>query len=311
MSEFEKTIKEATEKQENKKSYGEIMKERKDKLNELSAKAYANIAGDRKAFVEMLDTASHFLRNSVGNIMLIYAQNPKATELRSYNEWKEKGKVVRKGANQVYVLKKKDYTNAQGEQRTSYDPEGKFDVLDTVDGKVAEVPKYDEKTLVRGLVHACPAKVVVDAAYPQENPEGAAYVKEKNEVRCKYGMPLDELVPTILNAAALAAYSGGDEVSRPADYQFKARCIAYLLTEKYGISTENIQIQSIPSNYATMDAESFKNEVAMLLTTAKEIDGRVAEVLFRPREQNKEQNKTADNKATEVAPRGGNGKEER
>ena len=78
MSEFEKTIKEAIEPKEGKKSYGEVMRERRTKLNEMSAKAYSDIACDRKAFVAMLDTASRFLRNSVGNIMLIYAQNPKA-----------------------------------------------------------------------------------------------------------------------------------------------------------------------------------------------------------------------------------------
>ncbi len=307
MSEFEKTIHEASKQKEEKKSYAEVMKERRAKLNELSAKAYSEIACDRKAFVGMLDTASRFLRNSVGNIMLIYAQNPRATELRTYDEWKDKEKIVKKGATQVYVLKKKDYTNAQGEKRTSYDPDGKFDVLDTVDGKAAPAPKYDEKTLVRGLVHACPAKVVVDADFPQNNPAGAAYIKDKNEVRCKYGMPLDELVPTVINAAALATFCGGDENSRVADYEFKARCIAYLLTEKYGISTENIQIQSIPSAYESMDADEFKGEVADLLTTAKAIDGRVAEVLFRP----KEQNKSNDTKAHDTAEKGAVSKEAR
>lgn len=287
MSEFEKTMKEATQPKEEKKSYGEIMRERRAKLNELSAKAYSSVACDRNAFVAMLDTASHFLRNSVGNIMLIYAQNPKATELRSYNEWKEREKVVKKGATQVYVLVKKEYTDSEGKARTGYDPEAKIDILDTVDGKPAPAPKYDEKTLVRGLVHACPAKVVVDPDFPQNKSEGAAYIKDKNEVRCKYGMPLDELVPTVINAAALATFCGGDETARVADHEFKARCIAYLLTEKYGISTENIQIRSIPSAYESMDADEFKGEIADLLTTAKSIDGRVAEVLFRPKEQNK------------------------
>ena len=98
MSEFEKTIKEAIEPKEGKKSYGEVMRERRTKLNEMSAKAYSDIACDRKACVAMLDTARRFLRNSVGNIMLIYAQNPKATELRTYDEWKQKEKIVKKGA---------------------------------------------------------------------------------------------------------------------------------------------------------------------------------------------------------------------
>lgn len=43
MSEFEKTIKEAIEPKEGKKSYGEVMRERRIKLNEMSAKAYSDI----------------------------------------------------------------------------------------------------------------------------------------------------------------------------------------------------------------------------------------------------------------------------
>ena len=79
-----------------KKSYGEIMRERRAMLNELSAKAYSDIACNRKSFVAMLDTASRFLRNSVGNIMLIYAQNPKATELLTYGYHAECGRLAAK-----------------------------------------------------------------------------------------------------------------------------------------------------------------------------------------------------------------------
>lgn len=60
MSEFEKTIKEAGEPKDTKKSYGEVVRERRAKLNELSAKTYSDIACDRKAFVAMLDTSVAF-----------------------------------------------------------------------------------------------------------------------------------------------------------------------------------------------------------------------------------------------------------
>ena len=63
MSEFEKTIKEAIEPKEGKKSYGEVMRERRAKLNEMSAKAYSDIACDRKAFVAMLDTVKETSRS--------------------------------------------------------------------------------------------------------------------------------------------------------------------------------------------------------------------------------------------------------
>ncbi len=58
MSEFEKTIKDAIEPKDTKKSYGEVMRERRAKLNELSAKAYSDIACDRKAFVAIISMIS-------------------------------------------------------------------------------------------------------------------------------------------------------------------------------------------------------------------------------------------------------------
>ncbi len=310
MSEFEKTMKKATAKEtasqtndapeqgeeakSAKQKQAEARHAKREALKALTDKAYKDISSDRNAFTDMLNTASRFLRYSPNNIMLIYAQNPEATELRTYDEWKNKEAVVKKGAKQVLVYKKKDYTDKEGEKKTFFDLEGRFDILGTVDGKVAPPPKYDEKTLVRGLVHACPATVVVDADYANNNQESAAYVYDKNEVRCKYGMSLDELVPTIINATVLATFNNSERESKVTNAEFKARCVAYILTAKYGISTDKVQIQSIPSTYESMDTDEFKAEVEEIFTTAKNIDGMVAEVLFKPKEQNKENAEKSD-----------------
>ncbi len=292
MSEFEKVIKEATEPKTEKKSYGEVVRERRASMNTITEEAYGAISKDRAAFVGMLNIASRFLRNSEGNILLIYGQNPNATELHSYGVWKEKGKTVKKGEKPVYIFKRKDYVSADGHNRFSFDPDPKYDVLSTVDGKPTPAPVFDDKILVRGIVHSSPVKIVVDSGYPQSNPEGAAYIEDKSEIRCKYGMPTDELVPTILNATALAEFCTANGDARPSDYEFKARCVAYILTAKYGISTAKIGIHSIPSDYQTMDPDRFKAEIHDLLETAKKIDNRIAEIIFRPKAQVKDAEKS-------------------
>ncbi len=302
MSNFENVMKQGTEEQNSptaeKKPFAEVMKERRDRCSQLSAKAYSEITTDKAKFVGMLEVAGYFLRNSIGNIMLISAQNQKATQMKTFEEWKEDGKSVKKGASAVWILKKKEYTAADGKIRNGYDPIAYFDVCDTVDGKAPDAPKFEDKTLVKALVHGCSARVIVDADYPENKIEGAYYDKAKNEIRCRYGMSMDELVPSLAKSAALAQLCGGDEEAKPEQYEFKARAVAYLLTKKYGIDTKHIQIQSIPSEYEFIEPDEFKAEVAEILTTAKNIDGRVCEVLFRPREQSKSNDtKSNDSKA--------------
>lgn len=52
-----------------------------------------------------LDVAAKFPKYSINNTMLIYAQNPNATMLQSYSDWKVSGRQVESGEKAITLLK--------------------------------------------------------------------------------------------------------------------------------------------------------------------------------------------------------------
>lgn len=51
-------------------------------------------------FAEWLKFASSFHKYSFGNAMLIFLQNPKATMVKGFGEWKKDGRYVKKEKRQ-------------------------------------------------------------------------------------------------------------------------------------------------------------------------------------------------------------------
>lgn len=314
MSEFEKVISKENEKNQatdengEKKSYGDVMKERRAKCATLTAGAYLEIADSSKKYRQMLDVASNFTRNSPNNIMLIFAQKPEATQLKSFEAWKEEGKFVKKGAQAAYILVRKEYTDAKGEKRHSFDAEPRFDIADIKDAEPTPRKTYDERLLMKGLIHGCPMRVVVDANYPDDRNDGAYFDPQENIICCRYGMKIEEMFPSVAKAAAHAQMSGGDENYRVAGNEFDARSVAYILTKRYGVDASLVSIESIPDNFGDYEPDEFKGKIAEILDVAKKINGRISEVLDRPIEKKKETVKTSENeeKATPRKSKEGN-----
>jgi len=55
-------------------------------------------------FKEWLQFLSSFHSYSFNNTILIYMQNPQATLVKGFNEWKKYGRFVKKGAKAIKVL---------------------------------------------------------------------------------------------------------------------------------------------------------------------------------------------------------------
>jgi hypothetical protein len=105
-------------------------------------------------------TVANLGRYSANNMLLIVAQCPHATQVRSFNQWKENGRSVRKGEKGLRIfapmtVKKKDETgapvldeNGQEKKRTLFRPVAVFDIsqTDPTEGETApeesEAPAY-------------------------------------------------------------------------------------------------------------------------------------------------------------------------
>ncbi|MDW8810998.1 ArdC-like ssDNA-binding domain-containing protein [Streptomyces scabiei] len=113
-------------------------------------------------------TVANLGRYSANNMLLILAQCPHATQVRSFKQWKENGRSVRKGEKGLRIfapmtVKKKDETgapdlddNGQEKKRTLFKTVAVFDIsqTDPIEGEPApEEPTEPAAYTLGGKVH--------------------------------------------------------------------------------------------------------------------------------------------------------------
>ena len=290
MSEFEKKMEQTKENSgaESKKSYGEIQREKTAELTK-KAKAYAKEAVKTvPSFKNLLNTVSAFTRLSENNIMLIASQHTGATKLESFGNWQKQEGFIKKGAKGIHIIGSKDFIGKDGEKHHVFFDDCRFDISDVDKVKVPEKRTYDQKELMKALVHSAAAKIKVDPDYPDDKSDGAYYDPQKNEIHCQYGMTFGDMFTSVAKAIAHSEISEADAHYRNSDGEFYARSVAYTLAKKYDVSTNLCEISSIPAEFQSMDCEQAHDEVCRIINYTKKIDGRMSEVLDRPKQKNKE-----------------------
>lgn len=297
MSELEnKQVGEVSE-ADSKKNYIEEMKAKVTALYAKADNTCLSATKSAKNFTALLDVVSRFPRYSENNVLLVYAQRPDATVIDSFDDWKAKGASVKKGAVGIHIVSRKDYTK-DGKPRHYYYDESRFDISDVDKAEKPESKVYEEKLLMKALVHSAAARITVDADYPDENREGAYFDAKENCIHCQYGMVFKDMFTSIAKSAAHNELAGGDENYRISDGEFAARSVAYILAKKYGVSTDLCQIASVPATFQTIDAKQAKDEICKIINCARTLDGRMSEILDRPKEKVKEASKEATKEAT-------------
>lgn len=95
------------------------------------------LASYTDAELETHPAAATFARYSVRNQLLIWSQNPDATDVAGFHEWKKRGRMVRKGEHGIQILAPVPYVvereDGETEQRMSFKTATVFDVSQTVD----------------------------------------------------------------------------------------------------------------------------------------------------------------------------------
>ncbi|MBU8855400.1 ImmA/IrrE family metallo-endopeptidase [Bacillus sp. FJAT-26377] len=107
-------------------------------------------------FAEWLKFASSFHKYSFGNAILIFLQNPKATMVKGFGEWKKDGRYVKKGEKAIKILapivKKKDKSEDSDDKSDKHEIVGfrYVNVFDVSQTKGKELPCVTPKLLEGG-----------------------------------------------------------------------------------------------------------------------------------------------------------------
>lgn len=253
----------------------EMRKECYDMLDE----TYHALRTDINKYRQFLNIQSCFESYSTNNNVLIFAQRPNATRVKDFDGWSEDELTIRKGVKGIMILMPRPYEK-DGEQRTAYEVKKVFDVSDLKEPPISDEVSFDNDMLVRALVNKSPVAIVTK----QENTSTYYSVKDKR-IFAKQGMEFEELFTDIAFALAHAEMSRGADTYRIKDNIFQARSVAYILAKKYGVPTKRLEIVSLPARYESMDIKDIKEEFGEIHRAVKSISGRMNEILFGTRDQ--------------------------
>ena len=230
-------------------------------------------------------------RYSAANALLIYKQQPQATQLKDFRDWQEDGVKVNKGAKSLSILEPVEYAKNDGSTGIAYNVKKVFDVAQT-SGKKPAAPTLDRKPrkLVAIMLDTAPIDVTTVEELPSPN-MGAFYKNEDQTLYIKRdigdSVTLCQCVAQELGHAQLAMNC---EAYSRRDMGFSAVCVGYMLCRKFGVDVKNFAIDRIPEELAGKSPKEIRAELPKTRAAMSEIGSRVSEEIYRRRaDQSKDQ----------------------
>ena len=247
---------------------------------ELIDNTCSEMAVNGDSFRQYLDVQGRFDRYSVANAVLVSAQMPEATQLKDYGKWKQSRVYVNKDAQKITILEpSKEYLRDDGTKAVSYNAKVVFDISETSakDRQEAAEPK-SMRELVSAMIDASPVpfQPVDDLELP------AFYDSEQQTIFIRTGLNEEQLFVSMSKEVAAAVYDFKHNESRNAS-EFKAYCVAYMVSSRYGVDTRGFNFDRLPKEYAEMETQDFKSELGSM----RDVLGEVQSEMYKSMEKNK------------------------
>ena len=247
---------------------------------ELIDNTCSEMAVNGDSFRQYLDVQGRFDRYSVANAVLVSAQMPEATQLKDYGKWKQSRVYVNKDAQKITILEpSKEYLRDDGTKAVSYNAKAVYDISETSakDRQEAAEPK-SMRELVSAMIDASPVpfQPVDDLELP------AFYDSEQQTIFIRTGLNEEQLFVSMSKEVAAAVYDFKHNESRNAS-EFKAYCVAYMVSSRYGVDTRGFNFDRLPKEYAEMETQDFKSELGSM----RDVLGEVQSEMYKSMEKNK------------------------
>ena len=266
-------------------------KAEKDAVYQMIDDAATEIVNAPEKFRGYLDTQARMDRYSAANALLIYKQQPQATQLKEFRDWQEDGVKVSKGAKSLSILEPVEYAKKDGSTGIAYNVKKVFDVSQT-NGRRPAAPTLDRdpRKLVAIMLDTAPIDVATVEELPSPN-MGAFYRNEDQTLYVKRdigdSVALCQCVAQELGHAQLAMSC---EAYSRREMGFSAVCVGDMLCRKFGVDTRSFAIENIPDGLKNKEPKGIRAELSKTRSAMNEIGSRVAEEIYRRRaERSKEQ----------------------
>jgi len=265
--------------------WSEEKRAQRDAAYELIDTTCELMATSPEAFGQYLKVQGQFDRYTSNNAILVSAQMPGATQLRSYQDWKGNRVYVNPNPTKVLILEPgKQYQRNDGTIATSFNAKEVYDVSQTSARIKAEgMEQKPMRELLSALIGTSPMEF-----QPIENFQVPAYYDPSQKIIfVSTELEESQLFNSIAKEIATAIYDIKHHEDRDSS-DFKSYCVSYMLSSKYGVDTSEFSFEQLPPELAEMERQAFKNE----LNSMRDVLGEIHKDMYKElAKENVEQNR--------------------
>ena len=215
------------------------------------------ITEDSKLYQTYLDVQSKFPTYSVGNALLVTAQNPKATQLKDVKTWKKEKVNFAGKPNKIIILEQGDvYTRDDGTEAQGYDPKRVYDISDMRVKRQLNTVPYTKEQILKAVLSMSP--VEVQAVPNVANNKVANFNVNNRTIEVSENAEVNQIIQSLVREiASIHTLSFADSELNT----FKNESVAYMVSKRYGIPTNNFNFEKIPDELKTMMPQEIKQEL--------------------------------------------------
>lgn len=215
------------------------------------------ITEDSKLYQTYLDVQSKFPTYSVGNALLVTAQNPKATQLKDVKTWKKEKVNFAGKPNKIIILEQGDvYTRDDGTEAQGYDPKRVYDISDMRVKRQLNTVPYTKEQILKAVLSMSP--VEVQAVPNVANNKVANFNVNNRTIEVSENAEVNQIIQSLVREiASIHTLSFADSELNT----FKNESVAYMVSKRYGIPTNNFNFEKIPDELKTMAPQEIKQEL--------------------------------------------------
>lgn len=204
------------------------------------------ITRDENVLRDYLSVQARFLHYSPTNALLIMAQNPNATMVRTARRWKENGVYYKPNdRDAIYILDRgAERTDEHGNFKGYFsNPKAVYDIAST--GRTLEAPnKPDMKTVFAAMYKNSPVPIVAIDSMPRDfGGAKVAYDPANNIIHIEKGLDADTIFKGLSQEMSMAAIA--NKLGTGFDFEWHehhAQCASYMLCELYGVDNSDYDL---------------------------------------------------------------------
>lgn len=250
-------------KRESKEEFAARKKAEKEAAYETIDNSISEMMQSNESFMHYLHFQSHMEMYSASNAILIMAQCPDATQLKTAELWGELDAKINKGEKAIHILEPTEYVDENGEQRTAYNIKNVFDISQTnAEPKPPQKVENNPKVLAIALMKTSPVPKVAVDELPIAN-STAFYDYDNNTLLVKNGSKPVELFKDVSRELALVEIADGCDEYKRGECLPSAVCSAYMLCQKYGIDNPDMNVTNAAKEWAGLENKDVRTNLAM------------------------------------------------